>query len=158
MAKALHGAAAKKVGARRPLELARTRAGHDEAQCPSLFHQVVDDIEQVRGLLDFVDDENVAVGIGIDDVNKMFRPGQKSAAYIRLKEVHGKGVGELLVQPKGFSCSARSKKEEAPLGEAYKSLFHTNDYIICRFILQEFFHCYGKICTKISRSDGQLHQ
>ena len=141
MAKALDGAASKKVCALGTFELSGVGACEYEALVTILFDEVVDCIEQGRNSLDLIYYDGFLVCVCCHDINKAFWPRRQGTAHIGFKKIYGECLWELMSEPHRLSGAARSEKEETTTWKAYHSFFHgAYDSIFCPAKSTMIFH------------------
>ena len=124
MALAFDGTPSKKIGTLSAFEFSCAGSRENETLIPVLLNEVMDSIKKDWDSLDFIYDDCGLVSIRRHDVDKALGMRHQGTAYVRLKEIDGKRIRELMSEPYRLPCATRSEKEETTFGEAYHSLFH----------------------------------
>lgn len=124
VAEALHGPACKQVHPPRPLELPRTGPRQHEPEGGTFFQQLVNDIQQFRNPLDFVDHEGPVLRSRRDPFLQALRVAQQLPTDIRGEQVQCPGLGKTLGEPSGLAGPAGTESVvvRGDLGEPWGPL------------------------------------
>ena len=94
----LHQPPGQQVGSAPP-QLAGAGTGENETALAVGFHQLLDDIEQGRRFLDFINHDVARSGMAGHQFAQPFGAGLVQALALRVEQVHPDGIRVVRVQP-----------------------------------------------------------
>ena len=82
----------------------------------------MDDGEQCRHALDFVDHHGSTLGAG-EQFAQPLRAGFQAALAGRIEQIDKWGIGQAMPQPSGFAGAARAEQEAGLFGDVEESTY-----------------------------------
>jgi hypothetical protein len=95
-------------------QLARARAGQNEAGRPSFFDQSVHDVQEFGCLLHLVDDNDLGLAIAGNEFAQSFRPDRLLTLNLRRQKVHVQTTWKAGLEPGRFAGTSPMSAEGGP--------------------------------------------